>query len=129
MPETSTVGGRKGIRLSRKRPDDAFVRNLCRLVASAAVSLDYYRRDLSGIDPTAEYFRTIESLSAMQWTPDTHPPASFLQLLDQGSCLLHPRLVESVSCRSANLLSQSGIARCRHRSTQGALAARADLPA
>jgi thimet oligopeptidase len=53
-------------------------------LGSAAISLDYYSRDLTGVDLTAAYFNTLSRYLNLDWTPNTHPQAAFTHLTDYG---------------------------------------------
>jgi thimet oligopeptidase len=50
----------------------------------AAISLDYYSRDLTDVDLTSAYFNTLSRYMNLEWTPDTHPQAAFVHLTESG---------------------------------------------
>jgi thimet oligopeptidase len=53
-------------------------------LGAAAVSLDYYSRDLTDVDLTAAYFDTLSRYVNLEWAPDTHPQATFIHLTEYG---------------------------------------------
>lgn len=53
-------------------------------LGSAAISLDYYSRDLTNVDLTAAYFGTLSRYVNLEWASDTHPQAAFTHLTDYG---------------------------------------------
>jgi thimet oligopeptidase len=53
-------------------------------LGAAAISLDYYSRDLTNVDLTAAYFSTLSRYVNLEWTPGTHPQAAFVHLTEYG---------------------------------------------